>query len=250
MKNSQNQNSPNVQKDAVQYKSPTFFIQLGLVFALLLAYLAIEFKTYSTPIDDDVIVFKKNFEEEEPPVIIEKPEPQPVTQQPPVDMGKVETIDNNSAEEETNLVSTETEITDKIDPYDFSQIKNAKVVEPPSPDYDIKDVEEVSIFPGCKGNNETLKKCLSKEIGQMVAKNFNAELANDLGLPTGVRRISVKFVIDENGNISEIKTIAPHKSLESEAERVMNKIPQLKPGKINGKSVKVRYTIPITYSVE
>jgi hypothetical protein len=54
MKNSQNQNSPNVQKDEVQHKSPAIFIQLGLVFSLLMVYLAIEAKT---AVKNEVVCF-------------------------------------------------------------------------------------------------------------------------------------------------------------------------------------------------
>jgi hypothetical protein len=75
MKNSQNQNSPNVQKDEVQHKSPAIFIQLGLVFSLLLVYLAIEAKT---SVKKEVVAFNPvtlvDDEDDIPEVPIDQPE--------------------------------------------------------------------------------------------------------------------------------------------------------------------------------
>lgn len=62
---------------------------------------------------------------------------------------------------------------------------------------------------------------------------------------TGTQRIDAQFIIDKNGNISEVKVRAPHETLKEEAKRVINSLPQLKPGKKDGKVVSVTYTIPI-----
>lgn len=61
----------------------------------------------------------------------------------------------------------------------------------------------------------------------------------------GTQRIDAQFIIDKNGNISEVKVRAPHETLKEEAKRVINSLPQLKPGKKDGKVVSVTYTIPI-----
>ena len=59
-------------------------------------------------------------------------------------------------------------------------------------------VQNVPIFPGCdKGNNEARRKCMSKKITKFVKKEFNTDLAGDLGLK-GRQRISVIFKIDKN----------------------------------------------------
>jgi len=46
-----------------------------------------------------------------------------------------------------------------------------------------------------------------------------------------------------------LQTRAPHKLLEDEANRVVNKIPQMKPGKQGGQEVSVLYTLPIIFQV-
>jgi len=43
---------------------------------------------------------------------------------------------------------------------------------------------------------------------------------------------------------------APHKQLEKEAKRILKKLPQFTPGKQRRKSVKVKYTLPISFQIE
>ncbi len=64
--------------------------------------------------------------------------------------------------------------------------------------------------------------------------------------------VNVQFVVDEKGNISDVKTIGNKLGygLEEEAVTVVNKLPKWAPGKVKGKSVKTRLTIPITYKLE
>jgi periplasmic protein TonB len=64
--------------------------------------------------------------------------------------------------------------------------------------------------------------------------------------------VNVQFVVDEKGNVSDVKTIGNKLGygLEEEAVTVVNKLPKWEPGKVKGKSVKTRLTIPITYKLE
>ncbi|MBQ8116029.1 MAG: energy transducer TonB [Prevotella sp.] len=61
-------------------------------------------------------------------------------------------------------------------------------------------------------------------------------------------RVVVQFVIGEDGSISDVrvaKSVDP--SLDKEAVRVIKNMPKWIPGKLNGQSVKVRYTMPVTF---
>lgn len=111
-------------------------------------------------------------------------------------------------------------------------------------------IEKAPVFPGCKGNNKELKRCLEQSIRDYVAKNFNTELAKNLGLSTGTKRIFVMFVIDKNGQIISVKSRAPHKRLQIEAERVVRSLPIMKPGEQRGKPVGVKYSLPIVFMVQ
>jgi TonB family protein len=65
--------------------------------------------------------------------------------------------------------------------------------------------------------------------------------------------IQVSFVIDENGKVIDPKVISPKKlgnGLDDAALRVFNAMPTWKPGKVNGKKVKTRLEVPITFQLE
>ena len=110
-------------------------------------------------------------------------------------------------------------------------------------------VQNVPIFPGCdKGNNEARRKCMSKKITKFVKKEFNTDLAGDLGLK-GRQRISVIFKIDKNGDVVGVRARAPHPKLKAEAIRVVNMLPKMKPGTQLGKAVVVPYSLPIIFQV-
>lgn len=112
-------------------------------------------------------------------------------------------------------------------------------------------IENVPVFPGCEsGNNDAKRKCMSDKINKFVQRNFNTDLAQDLGLDSGIKRIFVSFKVDTQGNIVGIRSRAPHPKLEQEAARVINKLPKMKPGKQRGKPVNVPYSLPITFKVE
>jgi len=111
-------------------------------------------------------------------------------------------------------------------------------------------IENVPIFPGCEsGNNAQKRDCMSEKITAFVQKKFNTDLAGDLGL-SGRQRISVIFKIDKNGNVTGVRSRAPHPSLEKEAARVINLLPKMKPGKQRGKAVIVPYSLPIVFQVQ
>ena len=106
------------------------------------------------------------------------------------------------------------------------------------------------IYPGCekKQNNDERKKCMSERVQKFVMKKFNTGLPEYLGLD-GLQKISVKFNINQEGNIVDIEAIASHPKLEKEAIRVIKKLPKIKPGYENGKPVVVSYSLPFSLMV-
>jgi protein TonB len=110
-------------------------------------------------------------------------------------------------------------------------------------------IENVPIFPGCSGkNNEALKACFQQKIQEHIQKHFTyPNVAVELGIEG---RVYVQFIIDNLGNITQIKTRGPDKLLEKEANRIIAALPQMVPGKQRGRSVKVSYTIPITFRLQ
>ena len=65
--------------------------------------------------------------------------------------------------------------------------------------------------------------------------------------------VRVSFVIDEEGKVKNAHLIGNQKlgnGLDEEALKVINRMPSWKPGKVNGKNVKIRLELPISFQVE
>jgi protein TonB len=65
--------------------------------------------------------------------------------------------------------------------------------------------------------------------------------------------IHISFVVDENGKVVDPKLIGTKKlgdGLDEETLRVFNSMPSWKPGIVNGKKVKTRLEVPITFQLE
>ena len=64
--------------------------------------------------------------------------------------------------------------------------------------------------------------------------------------------VNVQFVVDENGKVSDAKVVGGKlgDGLDEEAERIISQMPKWTPGKVKGKAVKTRVTLPITYKLE
>ena len=111
-------------------------------------------------------------------------------------------------------------------------------------------IADVPTYRGCSGSNQERKDCFSKMVQKHFQKNFDADLPNELGLSAGKKKVFIGFKIDKNGNVVDIQTKAPHPKIKDEVEKVMNKLPKMKPGKQRGKPVGVKYSIPFTLIVE
>ena len=110
-------------------------------------------------------------------------------------------------------------------------------------------IEDVPVFPGCEGlSKKETKNCFQKKMQEHVAENFNyPQMALDMGIQG---RVSVIFIIDAKGYITGIRSRGPDKILEKEAERIVGKLPQMKPGRQRGRAVKVAYAIPIFFKFQ
>jgi periplasmic protein TonB len=65
--------------------------------------------------------------------------------------------------------------------------------------------------------------------------------------------VHVSFIIDEQGKVTKAKVLDPANvgdGLDQEALRVVKAMPSWKPGRVNGKKVKTRMELPISFQVE
>jgi protein TonB len=112
-------------------------------------------------------------------------------------------------------------------------------------------IENAPVFRGCEGlSKEENKICFDKQMNKFVQRNFNAQLANEIGLNSGKYRISTQFIIDDKGNVVDIQIRAPHFRLKKETQELIEKLPRFTPGKQRNKAVKVKYTLPISFRVD
>lgn len=221
------------------------FMQLGLVLALLIVYVAIEKKTYDRVIND-LGIATYNVQDDEQTVEIEQVKPPEQQAPPPPTPDKIEVVEDEKEVEETVIESTESDEKKVIK----TQIVEVKEEEDIIEDVPFAIIEDVPIFPGCKGSKAELKECLQDKITAHVNKKFNSELASDLGLAPGIKRIFVMFKIDKTGEITDVQARAPHVRLQEEAIRVVNLLPKMIPGKQRGRAVGVKYSLPIAFKVE
>jgi len=225
------------------------FFQLGLVLALLLIYVALEWKTVDRYIADFNDVTIQNEEFIEIPVtqrILEVKPPHP----PPPAPEKIEIVTNEEDIIETVLESTETDESEFIEVTEYEEIEEIIEEEEVEKDVPFAIIENVPVYPGCKGSNEEKKKCMVDQITKHVNRKYNTGLAGDLGLSPGKKRVYVQFKIDKTGKITDVRARGPHARLEKEAIRVVELLPDMTPGKQRGRPVGVKYTLPITLVVE
>ncbi|WP_406685093.1 energy transducer TonB [Seonamhaeicola sp. MEBiC1930] len=96
-------------------------------------------------------------------------------------------------------------------------------------------------------SNQEKKDHFQKRISEFITKNFNTKVCLDL---KGKQKVFTQFKIDTTGQVVEIKARAPHPSLENEAIRVIDMLPQFIPAKQRGKPIKMLYSLPIVFQAE
>jgi len=221
------------------------FLQLGLVLALLIIYVGIEYKTYDKTLAD---LGNANYEEEieDIPITerIEQIKPPPP---PPPAPEVIEVVEDEKEVEETVLESTETDENEAVEIEEIEEVVEEEAV---AEDVPFAIIEDAPVYPGCKGTKAQKKQCLQDKIKKHVNRKYNTGLAGDLGLDPGKKKVYVQFKIDKTGSITDVRARGPHARLEKEAKRVVNLLPKMIPGKQRGRAVGVKYTLPITLLVE
>ena len=114
---------------------------------------------------------------------------------------------------------------------------------PPAPKPEVSTkvfdvVEEMPSFPGGQG---ALMQYLASNIKYPVVAQEN-----------GVQgRVIVSFVVERDGSISDVKVArSVDPSLDREAQRVVKSMPRWSPGKQNGSTVRVKYTVPVVFRLQ
>lgn len=148
---------------------------------------------------------------------------------PPKVIEEIKIVENDSKLDEVQVETTE----------DLDQLVAIKHV-----DVIIKEPEEEEVFtivetmPKFPGGETALRKFLADNIRYPT-------LAQENGIQG---KVVIEFIIGKDGGVYDIQVSrSVEESLDKEALRVVNLMPKWIPGKKNGKTVKVKYFLPIMF---
>jgi protein TonB len=233
-------------------KFSNIFTQLGLVVVLFIVYLTLEHKTEQKQFakedfdPPEIVVFQ-------PDQIIEfRREPKELKIPAPIIACTFipdEPIKKGDNDDEETVIVLPTAKVSQINPDDVLVVKEP--TDEPIETVPFINIEFAPVFKGCEGlSKEENKVCFDEKMKQFVQRNFDIELASELGLQSGRYKIQTQFIIDNQGNVVDIQIRAPHDKLKNETQQLIEKLPKFTPGKQRDKSVKVKYTMPISFQVD
>ena len=205
-------------------KKKGLFMQIGMITALAIVWIALEWRSYDTNAFNLGDLMMEDIEEEIIPITereIKPPPPPP----PPEELIIVE--DEEELEEELDVEDTdvdeETEIKDIVQVEEFDEQQIFTIV------------EDMPSFPGGEG---ALFKYLQENIKY-------PPMAKESGISGTVH---VTFVINQQGDIADAKVIRGiGGGCDQEALRVVQKMPKWSAGKQRGKPVRVQYNLPVRF---
>ncbi|MBN8667103.1 MAG: energy transducer TonB [Chitinophagales bacterium] len=118
-----------------------------------------------------------------------------------------------------------------------------QIIEEKKPEDENKVFEKVEIeasFPGGE-----------RAWANYLRKNLDPNVPVDNGAPAGTYTVTVQFIVDKQGNISDVRALSKHGfGMEDEAVKIIKKGPSWEPAVQNGRKVNAYRRQPITFVVE
>lgn len=220
-------------------KQSGLYFAIGMALILALVYTALEWKTF----DEKAIFCPVNIPDELamdlPPITKQELPPPP----PSIEMLTVIEISSNDTKITESVIPTITHC-----PIETSSLNRIDFVEPQIEDeIPFAVIQEVPVFPGCEKSDDK-RACFQEKMLKHVRENFKyPENAIDMGLQG---KVYLQFTVQKDGTIGGLKMRGQHQILESEAARIISKLPKMKPGKQRNQAVKVPFSIPITFQLQ
>ena len=210
-------------------------VLIGLVMALGIMYIAFEWsqneitvyeEALQGPVEIDEEMVEVTFREETPP-----PPPPP---QPETVLSDIIDIQDNEAEVETTDFNSE----DEAD----ARVEIQAPIAPPEEEEEEQVIHiRVEKMPEFPGGQDALNRYLVRNIKYPL-------LAQENGIQG---RVVCQFVVNSDGSIVDISVVrGVEESLDKEAIRVNQSMPKWTPGRQGGKSVRVKYTLPIRFKLQ
>lgn len=186
-----------------------------------------------------------NFQEEDE---LQEEEPPPPPEYTPPEQPQIETVQFTAVEASDEVVDEPPPTQEDLTETTASTVtqEGEKIDAPPPPPpppveeetFDLAAVQEQPDFPGGMA-----------KMYEYLQKNTKYP---DMEFDAGIQgKVFVEFVVAADGSIQEVKVrrgVSP--GLDKEALRAVRSMPKWSPGKMNGKPVKVRFTIPVDFKLK
>lgn len=254
-------------KTDIRWNSAIFF-QVGLIIALISSVYAMDLKVGEKSVNppepitislDEPFIMGDFTIEKDKPKVIEKSKPVAKVEKKVVVKPKItdviKKVDDDAKIEESKVATTETDndakVNDNKDTTVTTNTNNDKGTKTTgNSTININSVEFVPIFPGCESlsTNKERIDCMSQKISKFVSRKFRTHVADEE--TKGKQRITVQFKINKLGEIDSVRAVSKDKALAKEAQRVINRLPLMTPGRQGDTSVDVVYMLPITFQVK
>jgi periplasmic protein TonB len=233
-------------------RNSSLYFLVGLTAVLMLTYVSIELKSEDPRVEVETLEIADAMMGEEEEVILTMPPVQKLPPPPPPAPEVIQIVDNKQVIEDKKIETTEVDENKAVVVTQASSYgEEGGTAEEDDSEVPFAVIEDVPVFPGCENvaKNKRLE-CFMEQMAKHIKKHQQyPEKAQEDNIQG---RVSVLFVIDKDGGISNVQVRGPKggELLEKEAKRVIEKLPKFKPGMQRGKPVKVKYSQPITFKLQ
>ena len=233
-------------------RNSSLYFLVGLTAVLMLTYVSIELKSEDPRVEVETLEIADNMMGEEEEVILTMPPAQKLPPPPPPAPEVIQIVDNKQVIEDKKIETTEVDENKAVVVTQASAYgEEGGTAEEVDEEDPFAVIEDAPIFPGCENVPKNQRSaCFEEKIRKFIGKNQQyPEKALEDNLQG---RVSVVFVIDKDGSITNVQARGPKggELLEKEALRVISKLPKIKPGSQRGKPVKIKYSQPITFKLQ
>ena len=233
-------------------RNSSLYFLVGLTAVLMLTYVSIELKSEDPRVEVEKLEIADNMMGEDEEAILTMPPVQKLPPPPPPAPEVIQIVDNKQVIEDKKIETTEVDENKPVVVNTASSYgEEGGTAEEIDEEVPFAVIEDVPVFPGCEGvaKNKRLD-CFMEQMAKHIKKN---QQYPERAMEDGIQgRVSVLFVIDKDGGISNVQVRGPKggELLEKEAKRVIEKLPKFKPGMQRGKPVKVKYSQPIIFKLQ
>ncbi|MCW1147150.1 energy transducer TonB [Flavobacterium lacisediminis] len=233
-------------------RNSSLYFLIGLTAILMLTYVSIEMKTEDPREETEQISVADNMVVDDEEVILTMPPVQKLPPPPPPAPEVIQIVDNKQVIEDKKIETTEVDENKAVVINTASSYgEEGGTAEEIDEEVPFAVIEDVPVFPGCEKVEKSKRlDCFMEQMAKHIKKN---QQYPEKAMEDGIQgRVSVLFVIDKDGGISNVQVRGPKggELLEKEAKRVIEKLPKFKPGMQRGKPVKVKYSQPITFKLQ